>query len=74
MELLDEMREEIYEITEPRNYGYKRRIFQCELCKKLIDSPKYICSVIPHYDLKNYYHTMCYVKYLQLEEYIDERY
>ena len=64
---IPELREEIYEINEPKKYGYKRRIFLCELCHSMIETNKYICSVLPRYNIKSYYHRDCYIKYLQMD-------
>ena len=69
--MIPELREEVYEITEPNlNYGRrcKKQIFACELCRRLIYVNKYICSVNVKYDLKNYYHRQCYIQYLQIQE------
>lgn len=71
MEQIHEMREEIYEITEPKldiSRERYRRIFKCELCRNLIDESRYICSVNICYDLKSYYHRSCFIRYLQFKE------
>ncbi len=65
------MREEVYEISEPKlDYSVRgrKKIFACELCRRLIYCNKYICSVNMKYDLRSYYHRQCYIRYLQIEE------
>lgn len=70
-ELEREMQEEVYEINESpkRKVGLNiKQIHTCGLCRKIIDSPKYICSVLVEYKLRTYYHKPCYIRYLQFQE------
>ena len=36
----------------------------CNWCYEYIDSDRYICSVIPKYGVRMYYHKVCFAKYL----------
>lgn len=61
------LNEEVYQIVEKPIYQTTRKLNVCSLCRYIIEDRKYLCVVIAGYDIRDYYHTGCYKKALQLE-------
>lgn len=65
------LHEEIYQVVHQPKYETTRKLNKCSLCRYIIEDRKYLCVVIAGYNIRDYYHTNCYKRALELENLYD---